>query len=716
MSRRPLVSPLHAAVLAAFTLPAAAQEPVELALPDGSTTSAERLDRVEVETRGPGRYRAEAGGLKMPEPLRDAPRAVTVVPEAVIETQGAYNLADALRNVAGLTLASGEGGFRGDNISLRGFSARTDQYLDGVRDNGQYTRDTFAVQQVEVLKGAAAMQFGRGASGGVVNTVSKRPLDVDRTQFDLSLGEHDLKRVVVDHSEAISEDVGVRVAALYHDADSFRDEVFLERRGIAPSLAVRFGDHTRLDASLLYQREEGVADYGIPWNSVTGRPADVPLSNHYGLGRDSFADFDVLSGRATLSHDFASGIELRNTLSFTDVERTHRRSRPGAVTTATPDASTTVTRDHQLTEGLQDNVYNQTDLSWIAETGGVRHNLSAGLEWGSETYTTHALAGLAAPPPAPLFDPQSVAVDIPLPTSFSGGTLSTDRHTDADTLGVYIQDQIEFNDRWSLIGGLRHDRFEATVDDRAHDTRQRREDNMTAYSLGTVYQPDDTYAWYANVSNAFNPSAETFNLSETSAELDPEETRNVEAGLKITPFGDRLLIDVAVFSLDKFNARDVDPDGSGAQTLDGRQRSRGVEVGVSGAVTEHWHVFAGAAFMDPEIVRSNLVNNGVSIEGNTPQNAPKRSASLWTVYEFARHWEIGGGAFHVGERYADTGNTRTVPGYTRWDAYLGYRANDWRIALNAYNLTDRDYYDYAHPAFVTPGEPRTWRLSFSYAF
>lgn len=714
MNRLTAPSPLYAALLAAFVLPVQGAE--TQAPPFATADRAEPLDKVEVEGQAPGRYKAEAGGLKLPEPLRDAPRAVSVVPQGVIESQGALNLSDALRNVAGLTLASGEGGFRGDNISLRGFAARTDVYLDGVRDNGQYSRDTFAIEQVEVLKGAAAMQFGRGASGGVVNSASKRPSGSDRTRFDLVLGEHDLQRVVIDHNEHINDAAGLRVAALYHDANSFRDEVSLERSGIAPSLRLDLSDRTTLEASALYQKEEGVSDYGIPWNGITNRPADVPLSNHYSLGRDSFANFDVLSGRVTLSHGFDSGLELRNTLSFTDVERLHRRVRPGNVMTATPDATTTVSRDHQLTEATQNNLYNQTDLNWGFDSGSISHSFAAGLEIGREDFSTRGLAGLIAPPPAPLFDPQSVPITIPLPTSFAGGSLSSYRKTDAETVAVYLQDRIQLNTQWSLLAGLRHDQFEATVSDQLSGNVLKRDDNMTAYTLGAVYQPNDMYSWYANVSNAYNPSAETFSLSASSAELDPEESRNIEAGVKITPFGDKLLIDVSVFSLDKFNARDIEPDGSGVQTLDGQERSRGIEIGVSGAITEHWHVFAGAAFMDPEIVDSNLLNSGVPVEGNTPANAPERSASLWTVYELDKHWEIGGGAFHVSERFANDGNTREVPGYTRWDAYVGYRADDWRVALNVYNLGDRKYFDYAHSQFLTPGEPQTWRVSFSYAF
>ncbi|MFN7781260.1 MAG: TonB-dependent receptor [Lysobacterales bacterium] len=708
-------APLYAALLAAFALPAQA-ESVLIETADGASAPAEQLDRVDVHGSTPDRYRAEAGGLKLPEPLRDAPRAVSVVPNAVIETQGAINLADALRNVAGLTLASGEGGFRGDNISLRGFGGRTDIYLDGVRDNGQYARDTFATEQVEVLKGAAAMQFGRGAAGGVVNTASKRPQAEDFQRVDLSLGADSLQRAVLDLNESVNEAAGLRVAALYHDADSFRDEVFVERRGVAPSLGLSLGDTTRLEANLLWQTEDGVADYGIPWHLPSGTPVDVPRGHHYGLGRDSFSQYDVLSSRVALSHGFANGAELRHTLSFSDVERLHRMVRPNALTAATLDASTPVTRNHTLTGTTQNNLYNQTDLAFSANTGAISHEIALGLELGREDFSNRARAGLAALPPVPLLNPGSVRVSVPLPSSLEGAALSTYSKTATDTRALYLQDNLKLSEQWRLLAGLRHDQFEARVSNELTGAVLEREDDMTAYTLGAVYQPSEKAAWYANASNAFNPSAETFGLSESSAQLDPEETRNLEVGFKYTPLGDRLLVDVALFSLDKFNARDVDPGNTAVQTLDGRQRSRGVELGISGAITEAWHVFGGVALMDPEIIESNQTNSGVAIEGNRPANAPRRSASLWSVYEFGGGFELGGGAFHVGERFANTGNTLAVPAYTRWDAYAGYRTKRWRVALNAYNLADTEYFEFAHPVFLTPGEGRSWRLSFSYAF
>lgn len=239
---------------------------------------------------------------------------------------------------------------------------------------------------------------------------------------------------------------------------------------------------------------------------------------------------------------------------------------------------------------------------------------------------------------------------------------------------------------------------------------------MTSWRLGTVYQPSDAQSYYALASSSQNPSAETFSISAATALVDPERTRNYEIGAKFTPWGERLGINIALFRLDKTDARTVDPSNTSVQILDGRQVSDGLEVEVQGSIARGWRVFAGAAWMDPEVVESNTVTNGIPVEGKRPQNAPRFAANLWTVKQLGHDFEVGAGLFHVGDRYANTVNTLEVPSYTRFDAYLGWMNGPWRVALNAYNLTDKAYFEYAHPVFATPGAPRNYRLSVTYAF
>jgi catecholate siderophore receptor len=718
-------SPLCAVVFGAAVLPLHAQTAptTEIELPDGTRARSSTMKEVEVEGRSiPFKAHESSTGMKGSAPLRDIPQTVNVVPQALIETQGAINVSDALRNVAGITLASGEGGFRGDNISIRGFAARTDRYVDGMRDNGQYARDTFNVERVEVLQGASSMLFGRGGTGGVVNTITKRPSGDPSASASATLGSDDFMRVTADVDQPLGEAVGLRVAALWHEAGSFRDVVETERKGLAPSFVVEPGDATRIDASLLWQEQRGIADYGTPWNNATNRPADVPISNFYGPGKDAFENFDVYGARVAISHEFSDAFTLRNTTGYDHVERFTGYARPGGVLSEAPGTLVSLA-GNQLRANSQINLHNQTDLLFDVRTGNVDHHVATGVELGWEDFAYRAIACNANPAlsplrclaSVPLFDPQSV-VQPDLIRSFGNFPLSNYDKVDSETVALYLQDRIVLSDRWSIVGGIRHDRFEAALRQMLTGQRFARTDDFTSYRLGAVFQPNDAQSWFASWSTSFNPSAETFGLNASTAELDPEENRNFEVGVKLTPWGERFGVNLAAFDLTKTNARTVDANNSSVTVLEGEQRTRGVQIDLQGNLTEQWLLSAGVAFMDPEVTKSNTVTSGIPIEGKTPANATDRQANLWTVYDLGNGFEIGGGAFHTGKRYADATNLKAVDAYTRWDAYAAWRSRSMRVALNAYNLTDEKYIDYAHSAFVTWGEPRSVRLSVSYAY
>ena len=715
----PLRRTLAVAILGALGANAAAQDELPAELPADAMALADagtRLERVEVEGDAQAKFKPTTtnAGMKIDVPLRDVPQAVTVVPRAVIESQGVTSLGEALRNVAGLTLASGEGGFTGDSITLRGFAARTDQYVDGVRDNGQYVRDIFNIERVEVLKGASSMLYGRGGTGGIVNSVTKKPTGEALRVVNLTLGSEEFKRATADIDQPLGENAAGRLNLMWQDNDSFRDTVYTERWAIAPSFTLDVGDDTRVDAQAYRLEHDGILDYGLPFNLATGRPVDVPHDLNYGAGDQSIYQIEVSELRVGLEHEFGNGASLRNTTVAGDYDRLYRMVRPNNINAPALSESILVSRNHTLRGGDQDNLYNVTDLTFEHGTGALRHQWLAGLELGTEEFSTRDLAGLPALPNVPLFDPQSVVLPV-LPDSLDGA-LAAHTEVETDTRAVYVQDRIELDDRWSVVGGVRHDQFDADVANELTGVVLRRDDDMTSWRLGTVFQPDDSQSWYASWSTSFNPSAETFALNPGTAAVEPEENRNLEVGAKLTPWDERIAINVALFRLDKTNARTVDPSNTTLTVLDGRQRTDGIELEVQGALTHRWDVFAGVAFMDPEITSSNDVNSGVPIEGNRPANAPEIAANLWTVYSLGGGWEIGGGAFHVGERFGNTGNTLSIPSYTRWDGYIGYNHKALRIAINAYNLTDKGYFEYATGNFATPAAPRSVRFNVTYAF
>lgn len=674
----------------------------------GATESAPVLPEVEVqgEAADDG-YRIESthSATRTETPLRDIPQAITVVPEELIESQAAFSLRDALRNVPGLTLAAGEGGRTGDSITLRGFSANSDTYLDGAKDNGQYFRDTFFLEGVDVLKGPSSMLFGRGTTGGIVNLLSKQARPGEDFSADLSLGSYDLRRLSVDANLG-NEALAGRVNALYHDADSFRDQNFLERKAIAPAGRLQLGSDSSFTLQGLYQQEDSVFDYGVPM--FRGRPADVGRDTFYGFTDDRFQEFDVAITTAVLDLGLADNLRLRNTTRYGDYQRDYRTHLFGEVTDA--GFASTVARSQALRASGQQNLINQTDLILKGDWLGYEHTLLFGAELAREDYDYRSKNSTAVSSIA-IFDPVSSASVGAGRANDLDGSLATDRNTLAKTQALYLQEQLALNERWKLIGGARFDRFQANFDDRLIQEKLSEHTHFLSPRAGVVWQPSEFSSWYVSAGQSFNPSAETFTLSAATADLSPEESTNYEFGTRQELLGGRVGLAAALFRLDKDKARTPDPDDPSLTILAGQQITNGLEVELSGKITDTVSAFASAAWLDAEIAESNALQNGVSIAGNRPPNVARQQGVVWADWAFAPNWNLGGGVYFVSSRYTDNGNTAQLPGYERVDLMLGYELPHWAIQLNVQNLTDETYYESGQLRSALPGSPRAAIIS-----
>ncbi|MEZ5286130.1 MAG: TonB-dependent receptor plug domain-containing protein [Vicinamibacterales bacterium] len=237
-------------------------------------------ESVEVTGRMPG-----VTSPKLTEPLRDIPQTITVIPRAVMEAQAATTLRDVLRNVAGITFQAGEGGVpAGDQLSIRGFSARTDMFVDGVRDFGGYSRDSFNMEQVEVAKGPTSAIAGRGSTGGAINQVSKAPTDAPVLDATFGAGSASYQRSTIDINQPVKDSpipgLAVRLNAMWTDTDvPNRDYVSSERWGIAPSVALGLGGRTRATISYFKLAQDNLPEYGLPWVPANTNPALEAYAN-----------------------------------------------------------------------------------------------------------------------------------------------------------------------------------------------------------------------------------------------------------------------------------------------------------------------------------------------------------------------------------------------------------------------------------------------------
>jgi catecholate siderophore receptor len=660
---------------------------------------------VEVREQRPGYTVPSLGLSRLPEPIRDIPQSITVVPQELMQQQGVSNLQDALRNVTGISFQAGEGGgAQGNNLSLRGFNVRNDIFLDGIRDQGSYFRDVFNIEAIEVLKGPSALYFGRGTTGGVINQVSKLPRLESFYGGTLTLGNGFLFRVTGDTNQRINETSAFRLTFMGHlDEIAGRDEVENKRIGVAPSVTFGLGTSTQLTVSYFLQHEDNIPDYGFPF--LFGKPPDVRRENFYGLAREDTEETWVNIATLRLDHRFNEHLDLRNTLRYSRVDREAFPSPPRISGTPSPDtplSQIVVTTNHPGRDTTEDILANQADLIARFDTFSFKHTLVTGLEIGTEDFTATRFA-FSNVPTTSLLDPNPVR-------DTSRMTKSVSAMTDTSTFlfGVYMNDTIKLLPQLDLVGGVRWDLFDAEFKNRITGEKFDRTDKMWSYRAGLVFHPWPTHSYYFSAGNSFNPSAEGLQLANTTADTAPEENQTYEFGGKVDLLEGALSLQGALFRTDKTNARTPDP-ATGLQVLEGEQRVQGFEFGVVGRPLPSLNMFLGYTYLDSEILESNEVVNGVSVVGNEVPNAPQNSVSFWTTYDFLQRWQVGTGVFYVDERFANNANTNVAPSYVRWDMTLGYQINkSIQLRFNVINLTDELYFDNVHPAHVVPGAGRTF--------
>nr|WP_249681059.1 TonB-dependent siderophore receptor [Roseococcus pinisoli] len=663
------------------------------------------LPELNVSGPAPNRYVTppNATAPRLPVSVQDSPQSISVVPRTLIDERGAVSLREALRNVTGISLAAGEGGLSGDNLTLRGFSATNDFYIDGIRDSAPYTRDPFNVESIEVLKGPSAIMFGRGSTGGVINQTSRQPQARNFGEFTMS-GMAPLGfRATGDINVSVGG-VAMRLNAMaMHQDVARRDNVYNERWGVAPSITWGLGGDTQLTFNYLHQTENNIPDFGIP--IIAGRVANVPLHNFYGLrnvDREQYVT-DVMTAR--LQHRFTEGVTFTNTSRFGNYYRNIDSTAPriiGTVTALTPLANIMVNRQAQLRAGTSNILENQSELRVQAVTGPLQHNVVTGLEVGRESVQLRRWTS-TRPNASLLFPDYNQA-----PGFVEARTLTADTKTNANRVAVYAVDQIRIGRFFEVLGGFRYENFDATSTNRfAGNTELRSNNNMWSWRAAGVFKPVQGVRTYFAAGTSFNPSAESIALTAATTNLAPESNISYEVGAswEVTP---NFQVRGALFQITKENARTVDPTNSTVTVLQGEQRVRGGEISVSGAPIPSvpgWNVIAGYTYLNSEITKSR---NPAEV-GREMLNTPRHTASFWTTYDLPYGITVGGGISYVDSRYGNTTNTVRVPAYARYDATVSWNITQGLTArLNGLNLTDRRFYEGVYQGNITPGAGRTF--------
>ncbi|MCE3255580.1 MAG: TonB-dependent siderophore receptor [Rickettsiaceae bacterium] len=661
---------------------------------------------------------------KTNQAAKDVPQSLTIVNRDLMDDRGATTFQDALRNVAGLTFNAGEGGRVGDNITIRGFGASSDLYRDGMRDNAQYNRDIFDVEQVEALRGAASMLFGRGSTGGIINQVSKEPELGKTSNVNLTVGSHSFFRETLDYNQEVGDSAAIRLNVMKTDSESHRKTVKRDSFGVAPSF--KWGIDTANEFLLSYSHLEydDTPDYGIPLRNADGaRPVRVDYDNFYGLKSDSQKDSsDVYTGKWT--HKFDDDSQLKTTIRHHNVDRNLFATAP-RFNTAPTDTSTVVSRQRQARGAEEQTNTFQSEFSSKFKLLDMKHEGLIGIEYLYETADRWTNTGAAANPTTDLYHPNP---SEPFATTFTRTNPISFKDTD---LGIYAQDLIEFVPNWKLLLGGRYDDFRAdyksTTTATGATTRYSRNDRVFSYRTGLMYQPSDYSTYYVSYGTSFNPSGDLYAIealtNANAGKTDPEKSVNMEVGGKWELFDGNLSLRTALFRSEKTNERNTDPAVTSVVLLSGKRHTDGVEFEANGKLTANWELFGSIALMDAKIDK----HINPRIVGLAPANTPKVSGNIWTTYKLTPEFKIGGGVDFVGERtaFSTSGapgtmpNVRKVAGYARYDAMAEWSKKQYSVRLNVFNLLNKEYYDSIYQtsgAHAIPGIDRSAQVTVGYKF
>lgn len=664
-----------------------------------------------------GRYLSldQVNAVKTPTPLIDVPQSLSIVSAEQIDDQAFGGLDDVLRYTPGLSISQGEG--HRDAIVIRGNQTTADFFLNGVRDDVQYYRPLYNLEQIEILRGSNALLFGRGGGGGVINRVTKSP-EIGETFAQAGAGADTFGAYQLsgDANMAVGERAAVRLNALFETFANHRDVFDGERYAINPTFAVDLTAQTNLELYFEHVSDDRGVDRGVPSVAVAGGP-DIPLmgfdATFFGDPDQNLTTLDANIARATLDHRFNDMLRGNLTAQYADYDKLYQNIYAAGFDAAA--APRQVTLDGYQDATVRENFILQGNLIGEFETGPFGHTLLIGAEYGDQS-TDNARNDTVF---AATNDDQ-IVVDITDPLgvpAFDFSAPARDRASDVEFTSLYIQDQIDLSDTFKLILGARLDRFDVAVLDRqaisaTDDGRRARVDEEISPRLGFIYKPATNVSVYASYSETFLPSAgdQFLTLSTTSEDLQPQVFENTEAGVK-WDFNDALSVTAAVFRLERGAFTSVDPDDASIVTTVEGSTTDGLELQLVGELTERWTVNAGYSWLDGTV-------EGGGDDGNVTRQTPEHMASVWNQFDVTDRLDLALGVTYQDSFFVLEDNAVEVPAYTRVDAAAYYDLSQrTRLQLNVENLFNTDYFPDAHSNDnISTGAPTNARVSVRHRF
>ncbi|QCS51087.1 TonB-dependent receptor (plasmid) [Picosynechococcus sp. PCC 11901] len=617
-------------------------------------------------------------------PLAEIPQSIQVIPKAILADQGVSSLDDALRNTSGVLQNSADA--RGQRFVVRGFDSAS-VLRDGFRPTFGFSGnigypELANIEQVEVLKGPAAILYGVSEPGGVINLVSEKPLSEPFYEATLELGNRNQVAVGVDLSGPLNEDGNLlyRLNALYRNSDYYRNfNVDLERTFIAPTLTWQIGDRTDLDLFVEYSADQRPYDTGLV--AIGDSVADIPFDRNLSQ-LDDINEATYWRTGYEFEHRFSDNWKVRNGFNYIAYNTIFESSFTLGFDPTTGDLD----RSYIQLDQPSSTYAVQTNVVGEFSTGAVDHTVLMGVDYIHRNQSGNNLRGFGPNSSFTqnIFNP--IYGTVPRP-DFETQPIIRFGDTYINAVGIYLQDQMDIGDRLHLLAGLRYDTVSQRVVNPTSLAETTQNDDAFVPRLGVVYRPIEPISLYTSYSQSFAPNSGTNVDGDT---LPPEAGEQFEVGVRAEALEGALVTNLAYFDIRKNNVATSDPDNIGFSINAGQQRSQGIELDVMGEILPGWKIVANYAYTDARVTANN---DGQA--GNRLINSPYHSANLWTTYELQtgslKGLSFGVGVNYVGDRFGDLNNSFSLGDYFLTNAAIAYRQDNWRAALNFRNLFDVEH-------------------------
>ena len=662
--------------------------------------NASNADIEEVVVKGNVLYTDQVNALKTPVPVLDVPQSVSIITDEDIRKQGFREISDIVRYIPGVNTSQGEG--HRDAVVFRGVRSTADFYMDGVRDDVQYYRSLYNLEQVEVLRGPNALLFGRGGTGGIINRVTKKAVvGEDFGSVDVGTDTFGSLDLAFDYNVSGTDDSAFRINVHTDSLANHRDFYDGERTGINPTMKFVMSDDTTLDLSYEHIDHERFIDRGVP--TINGAPDESLIDIVFGTPEINTTTVEATIFRGTLSHVFSDTRKGNLTVHKSSFEKMYQNLYASGYD------GTLVTMDGYRDPTERDNLIISGNLVNEISVGSVKHTILVGAElidtennnlrydtFWSTTSDDNEVFDISRPMDFTV-NADGIATSVDFTTSLKSKTSS-----DIKVTSLYIQDQIELTDNIKLMIGGRHDSFDITVADIKNMSSESRKDTEFSPRAGLVFKPSEEMSLYWSFSQSFLPrSGEQYKaLSATSARLDPDVFESNEIGLKydISP---RLNLTLSYFNSEQTRAERDNDTGENSEvrglTVDG------LEVQLKGQLTDRLDVMVGYSSLD-----------GETSSGGEPREIPDHTFSLYAKYQVNDKYGWAFGMTRQGEsKIKDNNPGLVLPEYTRLDLGAYYKlSNGLELQVNIENLNDELYFPHSHSTHqASVGEPFNARIS-----